>query len=530
MTSLKVVQGSLVSFSYKELQIITRNFSEKLGRGSFGSVFKGSLPDSSSVAVKKLEGLKQGEKQFQAEVSTIGAIQHINLIHLHGFCSQGMNRMLVYDYMPNSSLDTHLFEKNSETVDWNIRYQIALGTARGLAYLHEKCRECIIHCDIKPENVLLDAAFSPKVADFGMAKLIGREYSSVLTSIRGTIGYLAPEWISGVAITSKVDVYSFGMMLFEIISGKRNSEKLGDGESAFFPCWAVGKIAEGEVLALLDYRLDGNANMEELMRASRVAYWCIQDDENDRPAMGNVVQILEGLIDGSLVSFSYRELQIITKNFSEKLGRRSFGSVFKGSLPDSTSVAVKKLEGLKQGEKQFRAEVSTIGAIQHINLIRLHGFCSQGMNRMLVYDYMPNSSLDTHLFEKNSETVDWNIRYQIALGTARGLAYLHEKCRECIIHCDIKPENVLLDAAFCPKVADFGMAKLIGREYNRVLTSIRGTIGYLAPEWISGVAITSKADVYSFGMMLFEIISGKRNSEKLGDGESAFFPVGLWEK
>ncbi|XXG70280.1 hypothetical protein AAC387_Pa06g3075 [Persea americana] len=357
-----------------------------------------------------------------------------------------------------------------------------------------------------------------------MAKLIGREYRRVLTSIRGTIGYLAPEWISGVAITSKADVYSFGMMLFEIISRKRNSEKLGDGESAFFPCWAMGKIAEGEVLALLVYRLDGNANMEELMRASKVAYWCIQDVENDSPAMGNVVQILEGLRDGSLVSFSYRELQIITKNFSEKLGRRSFGSVFKGSLPDSTSVAVKKLEGLKQGEKQFRVEVSTIGAIQHINLIRLHGFCSQGMNRMLVYDYMPNSSLDTHLFEKNSETVDWNIRYQIALGTARGLAYLHEKCRECIIHCDIKPENVLLDAAFCPKVADFGMAKLIGREYNRVLTSIRGTIGYLAPEWISGVAITSKADVYSFGMMLFEIISGKRNSEKLGDGESAFFP------
>ncbi|KAJ8628393.1 hypothetical protein MRB53_021700 [Persea americana] len=151
--------------------------------------------------------------------------------------------------------------------------------------------------------------------DFGMAKLIGREYSSVLTSIRGTIGYLAPEWISGVAITSKVDVYSFGMMLFEIISGKRNSEKLGDGESAFFPCWAVGKIAKGEVLALLDYRLDGNANMEELMRASRVAYWCIQDDENDRPAMGNVVQILEGLIDVNMPPIP-RSIRILIDNSS----------------------------------------------------------------------------------------------------------------------------------------------------------------------------------------------------------------------
>ncbi|XXG70310.1 hypothetical protein AAC387_Pa06g3098 [Persea americana] len=331
-----------------------------------------------------------------------------------------------------------------------------------------------------------------------MAKLVGREFSRVLTSMRGTIGYLAPEWISGVAITPKANVYSYGMMPFEIISRKRNVEQLGDGESAFFPCWAVEKIVDDEVLSLLDYRLDGITNIEELRRASRVACWCIQDNENNRPSMEFVVQILEG---------------IITNNFSEKLGRGSFGLVFKGNLPYSTPIAVKKLEGLAQGEKQFRAEVSTIGAIQHINLIRLRGFCFQGKNKLLVYDYMPNNSLDSQLFHKNAQTIDWKIRYQIALGIARGLAYLHENCRDCIIHYDIKPENLLLDAAFCPKLADFGMAKLTGREFSRVLTSMRGTIGYLAPEWISGVAITPKADVYSYGIMLFEIISGKRNAE-----------------
>ncbi|XXG70313.1 hypothetical protein AAC387_Pa06g3100 [Persea americana] len=255
--SLKVVQDSLVVFSYRELQIITKNFSEKLGKGSFGSVFKGSLPDSTPIALKKLEGLAQGEKQFRAEVSTIGAIQHINLIRLLGFCSQGRNRLLVYDYMPNGSLDCQLFHKNPQVIDWKLRYQIALGIARGLAYLHEKCRDCIIHCDIKPENVLLDAAFFPKLADFGMAKIVGREFSRVLTSMRGTIGYLAPEWISGVAITPKADVYSYGMMLFEIISRKRNAEQLGDGEFAFSPCWAAEKIVEDEVLSLLDNRLDG---------------------------------------------------------------------------------------------------------------------------------------------------------------------------------------------------------------------------------------------------------------------------------
>ncbi|MBA0688989.1 hypothetical protein Goari_006741, partial [Gossypium aridum] len=176
-------------------------------------------------------------------------------------------------------------------------------------------------------------------------------------------------------------------------------------------------------------------------------------------------------------------------------------------------------------EKQFRTEVSTIGTIQHVNLVRLRGFCSDGARKLLVYDYMPKGSLDAHLVhESNSDALDWKTRYQIALGTARGLVYLHEKCRDCIIHCDIKPENILLDAEFCPKVADFGLAKLVGRDFSRVLTTMKGTRGYLAPEWISGVAITPKADVYSYGMMLFEIVSGRRNSQQSEDGKVRFIP------
>jgi serine/threonine protein kinase len=214
--------------------------------------------------------------------------------------------------------------------------------------------------------------------------------------------------------------------------------------------------------------------------------------------------------DGITV-FGYTDLQRATKHFSEKLGGGSFGSVFKGSLIDSTAIAVKRLDHAYQGEKQFRAEVSSIGITHHINLVRLIGFCCDGSRRLLVYEHMPNRSLDLHLFESRT-TISWNYRYQIALGVARGLAYLHESCQDCIIHCDIKPENILLDASFAPKIADFGMAKLLGRDFSRVLTTARGTAGYLAPEWICGVAITAKADVYSYGMVLLEIISGRRNS------------------
>ncbi|CAN0914746.1 G-type lectin S-receptor-like serine/threonine-protein kinase At2g19130 [Linum grandiflorum] len=299
-----LMEGSLlVAFTHRDLKIATRNFSEKLGEGGFGSVYKGMLPDSSIVAVKKLQSINfrqaENRKQFHAEVRTLGAIQHINLVGLRGFSSDNNTMMLVYDYMPNGSVSSHLFniEDPSKILDWKTRYSIALGTARGLVYIHEKCRECIIHCDIKPDNVLLDSEFRPKVADFGMAKLFGREFSRVVTTLRGTVGYLAPEWISGEAITAKTDVYSYGMVLFELVSGVRNSQRhacIGQ----YFPVWVANVINEGgDVGELLDPRLQGNADVEELERVCRVAIWCIQDDESHRPTMSQVVYILEQVIE-----------------------------------------------------------------------------------------------------------------------------------------------------------------------------------------------------------------------------------------
>jgi len=218
-----------------------------------------------------------GEKQFRNEVRTIGRIQHVNLVRLRGFSSHGSERLLVYDYMPNGSLDRALFwgAAAPPTLSWSARFQIALGAARGLLYLHEGCRDCIIHCYMKPENILLDEDLVPKVADFGMAKLVGRDFSRVLTTVRGTIGYLAPEWISGVPITAKADVYSYGMVLLEIISGRRNARcwvttEHGALLSEYFPLVAARNVSEGAALvALLDERLQGDADPRELGRPPR---------------------------------------------------------------------------------------------------------------------------------------------------------------------------------------------------------------------------------------------------------------------
>ncbi|KAL6842637.1 hypothetical protein ACP4OV_027481 [Aristida adscensionis] len=294
------VEGSLVVFKYKYLQSVTRNFSGKLGKGSFGSVYKGMSADGTFIAVKKLDGVSQGDKQFRAEVSTIGTIHHVNLIRLLGFCSDRSEKILVYEYMLNGSLDKWLFGSTPVPLSWKTRHQIALGVAKGLAYLHEKCRSRIIHCDIKPENVLLDESFVPKIADFGLAKLVGRDFSRVLTTMRGTIGYLAPEWISGTAITAKADVFSYGMMLFEIISGNRNSVWRQEGAETFFPVLIAARLPEGNIEDLFDPKLIEDANLQEVERACKVACWCVQDDENKRPTMGEIVQILEGLLDINL--------------------------------------------------------------------------------------------------------------------------------------------------------------------------------------------------------------------------------------
>ncbi|KAJ4794563.1 Serine/threonine-protein kinase [Rhynchospora pubera] len=269
------VDEFLTLYSYSLIKKITKNFSEKLGEGGFGTVYKGSFSDSTPIAIKRLKGRVQEEKQFRTEVQTIGIIRHAYLVRLLGFCSEGSRRVLVYEYMSNGSLDSHLFVESSSILGWQERYKIADGIARGLTYLHEECRDCIIHCDIKPENVLLDENFRPKIADFGMAKLLGRDFSRVLTTIRGTAGYLAPEWYSGEKITQKADVYSFGMMLFEIISGKRNLSKFNNRRYPYFPLFAMIKMNEGEVVCLVDEKLGGNVNVVELMRACKVAGWCM---------------------------------------------------------------------------------------------------------------------------------------------------------------------------------------------------------------------------------------------------------------
>uniref|UniRef100_A0A803M1Q0 non-specific serine/threonine protein kinase n=1 Tax=Chenopodium quinoa TaxID=63459 RepID=A0A803M1Q0_CHEQI len=213
-------------------------------------------------------------------------------------------------------------------------------------------------------------------------------------------------------------------------------------------------------------------------------------------------------------NFSYDELKRATGKFNQVLGKGGFGAVYKGVLADARVVAVKKLENIVQGEEEFWAEVSLFGRINHMNLARIWGFCSEGKHRLLVYEYVANGSLDNHLFSSsnNSVVLEWEKRFKIALGTAKGLAYLHHECLEWVIHCDVKPGNILLDSDFEPKISDFGLVKLCQRGGHGLsnLSQIRGTKGYMAPEWTTNLPLTAKIDVYSYGVVLLELVKGTR--------------------
>eukprot|EP01018_Ginkgo_biloba_P033210 Gb_05507 [translate_table: standard] len=296
------IGGGLNSFTYKEIDSTTNGFKEQLGTGAFGKVYKGRLSDGRDIAVKKLDKvLQEGEKEFRTEMAIIGTTHHKNLVQLIGFCDESSHRLLVYEYLSNGSLDTLLFDQKV-FLGWNLRVQIALGVARGIAYLHEECRTQIIHCDIKPQNILLDDDYNAKISDFGLAKLLGKDQTRTFTTARGTRGYLSPEWQRNLPISVKVDVYSFGMMLLEIICCRKNVCLEAEEKEIILSDWAYQCLKFGRLRDLVKRQLSEDNGIEEreLERMVLVALWCIQEDPFLRLSMRKVVQMLEGAIDISV--------------------------------------------------------------------------------------------------------------------------------------------------------------------------------------------------------------------------------------
>ncbi|NP_001312669.1 proline-rich receptor-like protein kinase PERK1 [Nicotiana tabacum] len=296
-----VLGFSKSTFTYEELVRATDGFSNAnlLGQGGFGYVHRGVLPNGKEVAVKQLKaGSGQGEREFQAEVEIISRVHHKHLVSLVGYCITGSQRLLVYEFVPNNTLEFHLHGKGRPPLDWPIRLKIALGSAKGLAYLHEDCQPKIIHRDIKAANILVDFNFEAKVADFGLAKLTSDVNTHVSTRVMGTFGYLAPEYASSGKLTEKSDVFSYGIMLLELITGRRPVDSSQTYMDDSLVDWArpqLTRALEDEKFdSLIDPRLGNDYNHNEVARMVACAAACVRHSARRRPRMSQVVRALEG--------------------------------------------------------------------------------------------------------------------------------------------------------------------------------------------------------------------------------------------
>nr|XP_028950178.1 rust resistance kinase Lr10-like isoform X2 [Malus domestica] len=285
-------------YSYADIKRITNQFKDKLGQGAYGTVFKGMLSSEFFIAVKVLNSSKGDGEEFVNEVRTMGHIHHLNVARLVGFCADGFVRALVYEFFPNGSLQDFISSADSKNsfLGWDKLQDIALGIAKGIEYLHQGCDLRILHFDIKPHNVLLDQNFTPKISDFGMAKLCSKDQSLVsMTTARGTMGYIAPEVFSRNFgnVSYKADVYSFGMLLLEMVGGRKNIGSITDNTTneIYYPQWIYNLLEEGDDLRI-HIGEEGDGKIPK--KLAIIGLWCIQWHPSDRPSMKIAVQMLEG--------------------------------------------------------------------------------------------------------------------------------------------------------------------------------------------------------------------------------------------
>ncbi|KAJ9552203.1 hypothetical protein OSB04_016248 [Centaurea solstitialis] len=498
-------------FSFAEIRSATQNFHDSLvvGRGGFGKVYKGFIKDGYNtivVAIKISNSMSnQGALEFQAEVEMLSKIRHCNLVSLIGYSYEGKEMALVYEYMPQGTLEDHLY-KDASPLSWLQLLKICKGAACGLDYLHTGTgthQHGIIHRDVKSSNVLLDNNFAAKISDFGLAKIGPTNQTH-----------------THVVLWSKAHL---------VICGRPTVDTSLDEDQWGLAPWAQDRIKEGKLNSIIDSRLRGEISSSCLKALARIACCCVDNNPNKRPTMGEIIGNLDDILslqerldssatDGNFIDkfqrffrakvesksnklkpFSYNVLKMATRNFRRDtvVGEGDFGIVFKGGLTSSL---------LKHPSL---ADIYHLSMLNHPNLVKLIGYCLEDDQRFLVYDFIRHGSLEHHLFIRGTEPLSWKLRMKIAIGVAKGLAYIHNHESK-MICCDIMSSSILLDYDYNAKLSDLWWRKhKVGPEYHhykyKLFVDELDAIG--APTCCS----SSREEIYNFGVVLLEIFTGKRN-------------------
>ncbi|KAA3474659.1 receptor-like protein kinase FERONIA [Gossypium australe] len=519
--------------SWNIVKAATNNFDQDLiiGSSGFEHVYKGFLNDWNLViAVKRLyPDSAQGFNEFQAELLLLCQLHHQHVVPLIGFCNEKAEMILQ-------------------------RLEICIGAARGLRYLHTGAKQAIIHRDVKSSNILLDDKLVCKLSDFGLAKLRPRSnckqktLTRIDSMVKGTRGYADPEYVAGFGLTEKSVVYSFGVVLFEVLCGRKAFDMSLNANQEYLVHWARRSIGEGTIYNIIDPYLKGRIAAECFKTFVDIACSCTCPEGNSRLEMGEVEVMLERALElqqkansdmvrlascgvymfeevswcALVPEYSSAQIKAATNNSHPHsiIGEGGSGIVYKGTLHDGTIVAVKRLKKLSYLERQFKNEGQLLCQLRHPHLVSLIGFCVEGSEMVFVLEYMSRGSLANFLFGigKDYVPLSWKHRLHICIGAARGLHYLHTGAKHAVIHRDINSSNLILDEEWCCKLSDFGLSKLGPPSMSKALirknsTRVVGTYGYIAPEYFLHGELTEKSDVYSFGVILFEVLFGRRNQD-----------------
>ncbi|KAK2975033.1 hypothetical protein RJ640_017261, partial [Escallonia rubra] len=554
-------------FSLADIQLATRNFDDALviGQGGFGKVYRGVIDNgTTTVAIKRLSSMsRQGAPQFWTEIEMLSKFRHSHLVSLIGYCDNVHEMILVYEYILLGSLADHLHKRdrsNKSPLSWVQRLKICIGAARGLDYLHTGTGflHRVIHRDVKSSNILLGENWAAKIADFGMSRLgpANQSCSHVSTDVKGTFGYMDPEYYLTRRLTRKSDVYAFGVVLFEVLCGRPAVDMTLDEEQWGLAVWAKYCIKEGILDQSIDPSLRGKISPDCLIAVVKIAEQCLHNLPMKRPTMAEVMVQLEyalalqerttdspviekafpviadtvdsslleeivsntggssGIQDNNAEPSAVQEIRkpASRKTFTRKvrqflsvtarmisdtvLGVGGFGTVYKGWLEKANS---------SNGS-------GSVVAIKRLNSESLQGLEEwQEKELLLVYEFMPKGSLEVHLFRRGSDyRIPWDLRIKVLIGAARGLAFLHASEKQ-VIYRDFKASNILLDGTFNAKLSDFGLAKMgPSAGESHLSTRVMGTYGYAAPEYVATGHLYVKSDVYGFGVVLVEMLTGLR--------------------
>ncbi|KAE8665915.1 Detected protein of unknown function [Hibiscus syriacus] len=526
---------------YREIELATDGFSERnlLGTGGFCFVYKGTMKEEKNVAIKVFNlHLERAMRSFQIESELLTKVHHPNLVKLMNSCCDGDFRALVLEYMPNGTLDKWLYTHNY-SLNFQQRLDIMIEVASAISYLHSKH---IIHCDLKPSNVLLDEDMVARVSDFSIAQLLDEGRAAVQTRTLATIGYMAPEYGSSGLVSEKADVYSFGILLMETFTGKKPTDDIFNAEMNLWN-WICESLPHG-VDKLFDATLlqsdqeDTAAKTRCIKSIMKVAWICTAESFSERKTMTEVecklhriksrLQRDTGLIECEEMQrelyprISFHELKLATDGFSERnlldTGESSF--VYKGTLKDKCVVAIKKFDLQKRGLESFEAHSKVLLGIRHRNVVKILKRCSEVRFKALVLEYMPNGPLQNCL-HSGMNFLNFRQRLDIMINVASALSYLHFMH---VIHGNLNPTNVLLDKDMVARISGFSFGRCLDKDAAATkTTSIASTYGYMAPELASTGTVSEKSDVYSFGILLMETFTGIRPEEEMNWRSRFFF-------